>query len=151
MRLPVNSACISWVRQRACRLMVIVTAYPRCCAFAGYATIGSECVCEGYLTSAPGREGKHISTYIKRSFWILQLLYGVQTCSKEYSQWVLFDISVVSLRERWDQMETKWRDLLDVHSLSWVSPKCLHLQSRARDLRINPISHQILMLFTLNE
>lgn len=45
MRLPVNSACISWVRQGACRLMVIVTAYPRCCAFAGYATTASECVC----------------------------------------------------------------------------------------------------------
>ncbi len=41
MHLPVNSSCISWVRQRACRLMVIVTAYPRCCAFA---TIGCECV-----------------------------------------------------------------------------------------------------------
>lgn len=25
--------------------MVIVTAYPRCCAFAGYATTASECVC----------------------------------------------------------------------------------------------------------
>ncbi len=53
-----------------------------------------------FSTWEEGEAYKHINT-VKRTFWILQLIYGARTCSKEV-QWVLFDISVVSLREWWD-------------------------------------------------